>query len=240
MLRMGLRLRMGRGGGWRNARRLMTFRRGPSGGDGSGAEPVTNPDFEERVGSRIESPPEPPRTERETHRRLLLGQALQEGLGWNEACAGGRSVEARFPFFDVRLVELCLSFPPDQKLRRGWTRYAMRGAMEGILPPKIQWRPGKANLHPGWLVAYREGGHERVSSLLESDDAELASYLNLKRLRSLHERLLTGRIDLSEERAMWRGVSLALWLDGRGERAIHGDQPRRSNSMSPRSRSSSQ
>jgi asparagine synthase (glutamine-hydrolysing) len=239
MLRFGLR-RRGKG-----ANRWPSGRRGADPGAGqpegrSAGELVASRDLLGRVEQHVGPGPDPPRTERESHRRLLLGQALAEGLSWNEACGGGRSIEARFPFMDVRLAELCLSFPPDQKLRRGWTRYAMRRAMEGILPPKIQWRPGKTNLHPGWLVAYQEEDAERVSDLLKKDDRELAAFLDLDRLRSLHERRLAGPIRLGDERALWRGVSLALWLDGRRRARATSPRFRHSSSISPRSSNSLQ
>ena len=240
MLRIGLRRRMQGRSEWTWVRQLRAGSPRRPGERSSGDGLVASRALLDRVRHDIEPESESPETERESHRRLLLGQALAEGLGWNEACGGGRSIEARFPFFDVRLAELCLSFPPDQKLRRGWTRYAMRRAMEGILPPKIQWRPGKTNLYPGWFVAYREGDAERVSGLLEGKHRELAAFLDLDRLRDLHERVLAGRIDPGAERALWRGVTLALWLDGRRSANADRRQSGESSSISPSSSSSSQ
>ncbi|MGL6343225.1 MAG: asparagine synthase-related protein, partial [Waterburya sp.] len=60
------------------------------------------------------------------------------------------SVEARYPFFDRRLMEFCLALPPEQKLDQGWSRAILRYAMTDILPPSVQWRLNKSNLFPNF------------------------------------------------------------------------------------------
>jgi hypothetical protein len=35
----------------------------------------------------------------------------------------------RYPFWDKRMIEFCLSLPPEQKIKKGWTRMIMRRAM---------------------------------------------------------------------------------------------------------------
>ncbi|MFL6710932.1 MAG: asparagine synthase (glutamine-hydrolyzing) [Massilia sp.] len=53
------------------------------------------------------------------------------------------SVEARLPFLDYRMVELCLGLEPGLKIRRGWTKYILRSAMNGLMPDAITWRKSK-------------------------------------------------------------------------------------------------
>lgn len=73
--------------------------------------------------------------------------------------ANGR--EIRLPFLDSRLIDLLLRAPDDYKLRDGWTKYALRKAMEPLLPPSICWRKDKqgfANPQSEWLKnELREG-----------------------------------------------------------------------------------
>jgi asparagine synthase (glutamine-hydrolysing) len=64
------------------------------------------------------------------------------------------SREIRLPFLDPRLIDLLLAAPDDYKLRRGWTKYALRKAMEPMLPPEVCWRRDKrgfANPEGEWL-----------------------------------------------------------------------------------------
>jgi asparagine synthase (glutamine-hydrolysing) len=65
-----------------------------------------------------------------------------------------RSREIRLPFLDVRLMETLLAAPPEYKLQKGWTKYAFRKAMSGLLPPEITWRKDKlgfVNPQARWL-----------------------------------------------------------------------------------------
>lgn len=53
------------------------------------------------------------------------------------------SIETRLPFLDYRLVELAVSMPVHYKIHDGWTKYALRRAMRGVLPDAIAWRRDK-------------------------------------------------------------------------------------------------
>jgi|SRR5665213_1659513 len=64
------------------------------------------------------------------------------------------SREIRLPFLDSRLIDLLLRAPDEYKLRRGWTKYALRKAMESMLPAEICWRKDKqgfSNPQGEWL-----------------------------------------------------------------------------------------
>ena len=55
------------------------------------------------------------------------------------------SREVRTPFLDYRLVEAAIALPVRLKLAHGWTKYALRKAMEPLLPAAIAWRKDKQN-----------------------------------------------------------------------------------------------
>jgi asparagine synthase (glutamine-hydrolysing) len=62
--------------------------------------------------------------------------------------------EIRVPFLDYRLIETLISVSPEMKLRRGWTKYIFRKAMEPYLPAEIAWRKDKqgfVNPQSEWL-----------------------------------------------------------------------------------------
>jgi asparagine synthase (glutamine-hydrolysing) len=64
------------------------------------------------------------------------------------------SREIRLPFLDSRLIDLSLRAPDSYKLRRGWTKYAFRTAMQRLLPPQVAWRKDKkgfSNPQGEWL-----------------------------------------------------------------------------------------
>lgn len=64
------------------------------------------------------------------------------------------SREIRLPFLDPRLIDLLMRAPDSYKLRRGWTKYAFRRAMQSLLPREICWRKDKkgfTNPEGEWL-----------------------------------------------------------------------------------------
>jgi len=62
-------------------------------------------------------------------------------------------LEARVPFLDHELVELCAQIPPRLKLRGSEEKYILRRALRGALPPEIVRRKKRGLAAPirGWL-----------------------------------------------------------------------------------------
>ena len=58
------------------------------------------------------------------------------------------------PLFDKRLLEFCLAMPTDVDVHDGYHRYPVRAALDGILPPRIQWRTDKKPYSPDYFVRY--------------------------------------------------------------------------------------
>lgn len=52
-------------------------------------------------------------------------------------------IETRLPFLDYEFLELALSLPNEHKIHNGWTKYALRLAMQNTLPDSIVWRRDK-------------------------------------------------------------------------------------------------
>jgi len=70
--------------------------------------------------------------------RVLLPGLSPNGALWHESSAAF-GLEVRDPTADVRLLEFCLGIPDDQYARGGRDRWLIRRAMEGLLPPAVQW-----------------------------------------------------------------------------------------------------
>ena len=64
-------------------------------------------------------------------------------LKWEDRNSMAFSIESRVPFLDVNLVELLLSVNPEMNMRKGWTKYLFRKAMDSKLPKDICWRKDK-------------------------------------------------------------------------------------------------
>ncbi|MEJ2649820.1 MAG: lasso peptide isopeptide bond-forming cyclase, partial [Sedimentisphaerales bacterium] len=81
---------------------------------------------------------------RKKHLLSLRSGIIPLSLELLDKTATAFSLEPRYPFYDRRLVEFCLSLPAEQKLSNGWTRSILRRSMEGVLPQEVQWRLRKS------------------------------------------------------------------------------------------------
>lgn len=168
--------------------------------------------FQRAVATHVAPPLSRPLTERESHYRKITDEVLPLTLSLLDAAAAAAGVEARFPFFDVRLIELCLSLPPQQKLRRGWSRFVMRQAMTGILPDEIRWRARKASVAPGFHHALRAHSEPQIAATLDAAAGLLSQYVDLEWCRDLHRKFAARTASPEEELHYWKAASLALWL----------------------------
>ena len=131
------------------------------------------------------------------------------------------TVEQRYPFFDRRLIELCISLPFDQKLKNGWTRSILRRAMQQILPTLITTRYDKGNISSGiCMVLMREKnvladifcrGNHLLSNF--QDMAQMNSMLRI----SLYEPL---KMKNSEVFSLFLTAVLGQWLLNESHQAL--------------------
>ena len=163
----------------------------------------------ERAARRAEARPV---TERELHRHGLAQPAYQLTLEIADKAAAAFGIEPRYPFFDRRLIEFCLGLPEEQKFGGGWPRLLFRRAMEGVLPPEIQWRATKANLSSNFHRRFLEADQARVDGM---DFRAIASYVDVdalgRALRRYRSEWKRGDSD-AEGCLLFRTSVLTAWL----------------------------
>jgi asparagine synthase (glutamine-hydrolysing) len=153
------------------------------------------------------------RTARENH-WMSLNQALYAyTLEVADKASAAFGIEARYPFFDRRLMEFCLAIPAEQKLAHGWNRWVQRRAMQQILPPEIQWRPRKGNLGPNFYHRLWDFEHERLEAVAVRGVPELEPYVNPDAMRTAYREYAGNRSrGQGECLQLFAAVNLALWL----------------------------
>lgn len=117
---------------------------------------------------------------------------------------GYEHTELRYPLLDRRLLEYCLAAPARLKVRDGYPRYLVRGALDGILPTAIQWRTTKEPFSPDYFLRYNAQRHqaqERLAAIGPKDPVR--EVVDVERLKtwSRHE-MTTSRYDSA---ANWTG-----------------------------------
>lgn len=154
----------------------------------------------------------PPQTEKLHHYRRLANGILPFALEILDKAATMHGIEPRYPFCDKRLIEFCYALPPTQKLHDGWTRMIARRAMKGILPDRIRWRGGKANLSANFNRGLLAFERETLDRIILKDPGTIEGYVDIDVLRRVYERF---QVSHAHEDAMtiWKPLTLALWLE---------------------------
>jgi asparagine synthase (glutamine-hydrolysing) len=121
------------------------------------------------------------------------------------------SIETRVPLLDHRLVEFALALPSDMKIRGATTKYIMRRALGGILPPEIQQRKDKKGYPTPLAIWLREEElSEQVSDLFNSPNFKERGLYNFNELWRRWKLHLSGWQDLSWE--IFRWLTAELWF----------------------------
>jgi asparagine synthase (glutamine-hydrolysing) len=156
---------------------------------------------------------QPPRSEREAHVQGLSQPAYQLALEMADKSAAAFGIEPRYPFFDRRLIEFCIGLPDEQKFAGGWPRLLLRRAMEGILPPAIQWRSNKANLSPNFHRRFRTTDLSITKALALEN---LSPYVRTAQLRDTIARYGSANHESAmndHALALFRTTILGTWLN---------------------------
>lgn len=160
-----------------------------------------------------------PVTGRQSHAQAVVLPRFQFALELMDGTASAFSIELRYPFFDRRLVEFCLAVPPEQKLADGWTRLIQRRGMEGIIPPKVQWRVHKGRLGYSLIRGMREVEGPRLGAMLFGEPSVLDDYVDMERLRSTYGRFFGSDSSPRPGQTvmqLYEAAVLARWLRDHG------------------------
>jgi asparagine synthase (glutamine-hydrolysing) len=198
-----------------NARRWIGHTRTPAFG-------IVHPEFASRVAQALEREAEEAtrdelRSEREMHLRGLSQPLYQLTLEMADKSARAFGVEPRYPFFDRRLIEFCVSVPEDRKFAGGWPRALFRRAMEGYLPREVQWRSSKGNLSPNFDRGMRAADSEGPGLPGATRTSPLAKYVDVAKLdetAASYRKGATRGWRNPEALVLFRAAILNEWLSG--------------------------
>jgi len=118
------------------------------------------------------------------------------------------SLEARVPVLDHKVAEFALSLSPSLKLRDGVGKWALRKALEDIVPPNVYRRPKQGFDIPirDW---FRGPLAHRLVALLEQP-SRIYDFVEPRAVRRVVDEHRTGRRD--HARTIWRLLMLDQWI----------------------------
>jgi asparagine synthase (glutamine-hydrolysing) len=124
------------------------------------------------------------------------------------------SIESRVPFLDHRLVELAFALPDRAKFSHGWSKFALRGAVDGLLPASVAWRRDKKGFPTpvgNWL---RDGRGSAAIDLLRDPARRTRHLFPPAALEPMLAAHVSGQADHAWR--VWRALSTELWLGAFG------------------------
>jgi len=155
----------------------------------------------------------PPKDARDYHRRALRNTLdAPQTLEVSDTVAARVGVEPRYPFLDRRLLTYAVALPSALKLRRGWTRWALREAMDAIVPDAVRLRTDKGNLNHAFEETLRTTDRGLLDDLV--DDAGSQRYVDVGRWRRSWKEFRDGG-DVDGYSVVWRPAVLIYWLVNR-------------------------
>lgn len=126
-----------------------------------------------------------------------------------------RSIEPRYPFWDKRLVEYCLSLPTEQKLNLGWNRVVMRRGMNDTIPEIVRWRASKTDFSPSLINGLRLLDDKCFSRTIEINKVVLQKYIDIEYAEAVYEEFISKDCENANDKAkkFWLIFALASWLN---------------------------
>jgi asparagine synthase (glutamine-hydrolysing) len=125
-------------------------------------------------------------------------QQLPQLLKYEDRNSMAYSIEARVPYVELGCIQAALSLYPEEKIRKGYTKYPLRKIAEKILPYTIAWRREKIGFEAPaqlWLDQYQ--------SIMQN---EIQHSRILKRICKFLPELKKLKLEIR-----WRLYNIAIW-----------------------------
>jgi asparagine synthase (glutamine-hydrolysing) len=122
--------------------------------------------------------PSPGQNEATYHKRNLTQPIHSYALEFLEKISSHFNLSTRYPFFDKRILEFCLSLPAEQKFSDGKNRSIVRRSLADFLPESISERKTKTDFTPSLLHGYTKMDKKWLDSAIDSIPEMSYKYAN--------------------------------------------------------------
>ena len=141
----------------------------------------------------------------------IVTDTLPQLLRMEDRSSMAFSIEARVPLLDHKVVEYGLSLPDHLKISRGWSKFAVRQAMRGIVPDFVRLRRTKLGFAApdrAWLMRDLRAN---VSRLLRTD-LRCRRYIDADALGRWYHSSEAARANTESYLGLFRILSLEMWM----------------------------
>jgi asparagine synthase (glutamine-hydrolysing) len=141
----------------------------------------------------------------------ILTDTLPQLLRFEDRSSMAFSIEARVPLLDHRLVEYGLALPDHLKVRRGWSKFALREAVQGLMPEPVRLRKSKLGFAAPDRLWLSQDLRPRVNELIRGD-LRCQKYVDPSALRHWYNSDKADRANTESYLGMFRIMSLETWM----------------------------
>jgi asparagine synthase (glutamine-hydrolysing) len=141
------------------------------------------------------------------------GYELKGLLRWEDRCSMQYSIESRTPFADDSiLIQLARSLNSAELIQNGWSKYALRKALDGDLPKTITWRRDKKGFsvpESQWLMETQAYWEQQIKAHAHLDKSGL---VNTERLLHDLPHLFSDSQFENAQNFVFRYANYLIWL----------------------------
>ena len=178
-------------------------------------------DLSERLRTAQSASPGAAATERGYHYRVLTQPSQAVAFEELDRLSQSAGVENRYPFWDRRLVTVCIGLPTALKRSRGQGRYILRRAMRDRLPTCVTERRDKTNFMASVVHNYlaSETGMEHVRERI--DHYQMEQYVDREVARSVYDQFVREGANASSPIVSVLALlhNLGVWLRGNSSKS---------------------
>jgi asparagine synthase (glutamine-hydrolysing) len=141
----------------------------------------------------------------------ILVDTLPQLLRLEDRFSMAFSLESRVPLLDHKLVEYGLSLPDHLKVSNGWSKFAVRQAMRGLMPEQVRLRKSKLGFavpDRQWLSRDLRG---QITKLLEGG-LRCSRYVDTAALRRWYQSALGQTANRESFLGLFRVLSVEMWM----------------------------
>src|SRR5581483_1449541 len=141
----------------------------------------------------------------------LMVDTLPQLLRMEDRSSMAFSLEARVPLLDHRLAEFGLRLPDDLKFRNGWSKYALRQVMQGMVPDDVRLRTTKLGFAAPdrqWLATDLR---PKVQELL-AGEMRASRYVDQTALRRAYAATQNHRTSTESYLGLFRVLAVEMWM----------------------------
>ena len=159
------------------------------------------------------------------HAAMMTGPLAPAAFELLGRAAQADGVAPRYPFYDHRVVELCVWQPELAKVAGGRPRALLREAMRGVLPESVRLRRDKTDFIADFWTTLRQDPQGRLAAF-RAGPGPLQGWVDAGVLRADAARLARSPDpDPAVAFRLWRALWLAAWIERGPARAFTAPPP---------------